>query len=311
MKKVIVIFSFLIAVLLSVLYFGISSQQSFARAVTVACGSEGALRVLGTERNNKQGWPGEKLNDSMYRFEHLQYTAGRTLFNTSGLQFTVAEKTYAGELNLEKLNYESTSFTIQVVHKLPLHPIERITNYFALRQLKKNVDALLAAFKKKFDGEEFIYGFKIEMSRVKDAAMISRSIILNHYPTVKEIYDAVDAIQQHIAANGGIVSNAPMLNVYKDGTVEYLMMVAVPTKTPVAGNETFMQKRMLANGYILVSEVTGGDATIQNGLAAMQQYVTEHHKSSPAIPFQMLLTDRRTEADTSKWKTMLYYPVMY
>jgi hypothetical protein len=307
MKRVLLLLIVLLAVSSGILYLGIPSQQSFARAVVVTCSSESALRMLG----NKQGWPGEKLNDSSYRFEQLQYTAGRTLINTMGLQFSVAEKKYAGDLILEQLNFDSTRFVLQVVYELPLQPVARITNYFALRTLKQNVEAMLAAYKKKFDGEEFVYGLKIEKSRVKDTAMISRRVVLNHYPTIVEVYDVVEAIQKYITENGGTVSNSPMLNVYKDGANEYLMMVAVPTKTPVAGNETFIQKWMLSNGYILVSEVTGGDATINNGLNAMRQYVTDHHKSSPAIPFQMLLTDRRVETDTSKWKTRLYYPVMF
>ena len=102
-----------------------------------------------------------------------------------------------------------------------------------------------------------------------------------------------------------------MLNVFEEGPNQFLVMVAVPTKTLVNGNETFLQKRMLANGFILVSEVQGGNAAIQRAEAAMKQYATDHQKSSPAIPFQMLLTDRRAEPDSAKWKTRLYYPVMY
>jgi hypothetical protein len=173
------------------------------------------------------------------------------------------------------------------------------------------MDHLLAALKNRFDGEEVVYGMNITMSRVTDSVMISTRTLLDHYPSVEEIYLMIDEIRSYIRKNGGEETSNPMLNVFKEDKNQYLVMVAVPTRTAIDGNETFLQKRMLANGYILVSEVRGGEATIQRAEAAMKQYVTDHQKSSPAIPFQMLLTDRRAEPDTSKWKTKLYYPVMY
>jgi hypothetical protein len=306
MKRGLVILILLIAIALV-----ISSQQSFAKSITVACGSEGALRILANERSSKQGWPGEKLNDSTYKFEQLQYIASRTIINTTGLRLSLDERTYNGELIIEQSDPNSSRFTLQVIHTLPVHPLARIKNYFAIRQLKQTIQTMLAAFKNKFDGEQFVYGVKIERINVKDTAMISRRVTLNHYPTVAEIYEVVDTIQQYITTNGGTISNSPMLHIYEERTNQYLMMVAVPTQSPVAGNEVFLQKRMLANGFILVSEVVGGDANIKNGFIAMKQYITDYQKSSPAIPFQMLLTDRRKEADTAKWKTRLYFPIMY
>lgn len=311
MKRVLVIFVLLIAVSTGILYIGISSQQSFAKSALVACTNDGALRMLSTPGNNKQVWPGERLNDSSYRFEQLEYTTGAALINSNPLSISYAEKKYPAQLLVEETTPDSSRFIIQTAVILPSNPIQRIKQYFALKQLQQQVDALLKSLKKKFDGEELVYGLKIEMNRVTDSAMISTRTLLNHYPTVTEVYNMVDAIHTYIAANGGTVSNPPMLHVYEEGPGQFLVMVAVPTKTIIPGNETFLQKRMLANGYILVSEVTGGTAAIQKGEAAMKQYVMDHQKSSPAIPFQMLLTDRRTETDTSKWKTRLYYPVMY
>lgn len=311
MKRVLVIFVLLIAVSTVILYIGISSQQSFAKSTLVACTSDGALRMLSTLDSNKQAWPGERMNDSTFQFEQLQYTTGATLINSTGLSFIYAEKNYPAQLVIEETTPDSSRFIIQTAAVLPLHPIHRIKQFFAVKQLQQQVGALLASLKKKYDGEELVYGLKVEMNRVKDSAMISTRTMLNHYPSVKEIYEMADAIQTYIKANGGKASNPPMLHVYKEGANQYLVMVAVPTQTQVPGNETFLQKRMLANGYILVSEVTGGNTAIKQGEAAMKQYVMDHQKSSPAIPFQMLLTDRRAEPDTSKWKTRLYYPVMY
>jgi hypothetical protein len=308
MKRVAVILILLLIILTGILYFGISSTQSFSKSVAVACTNEGALRVLLNERNTKKGWPGEKLNDSTYMLNDLKYSIGANLINATSLNFF---ELGSGQLVIEETTPDSSRFTAIIRQQLSLNPLQRIKDYFAMQQIKIRVDDFLTALKQNFDGEELVYGIGIKMSRVTDSAMISTRKLMTHYPSVTEVYEMIDAIRAYIKANGGEETSAPMLNVFEEGKNQYLVMVAVPTATYVQGNEAFLQKRMLANGYILVSEITGGDYTIEKTEKAMQQYVTDHQKSSPAIPFQMLLTDRRVETDTSKWKTRVYYPVMY
>jgi hypothetical protein len=67
----------------------------------------------------------------------------------------------------------------------------------------------------------------------------------------------------------------------------------------------------MALGNILVGEVKGGTYTVISGEQNLTNYVNDHKKMSPAIPYQSLVTDRLLEADTSKWVTKLYYPVFY
>lgn len=308
MKRWTVILVVVLLSLTGILYVGISSQQSFSKSVVAACTNEGALRTLMNEAGNKKGWPGTKLNDSTYQFEQIKYTVGTSLLNIISLRF---EDKARGELIIEETMPDSSSFTFTYSEILPLQPFQRISAYRSIQKTKASIENLLNALKSNFDGEELIYGIKIEMSRVKDSAMISTRTLLDHYPDITEVYQQIDAIRNYIHANGGEETSSPMLNIFDEGPNQFLVMVAVPTKTLVNGNETFLQKRMLANGFILVSEVQGGTATIQNAEAAMKQYVADHQKSSPAIPFQMLITDRRAEPDSAKWKTRLYYPVMY
>jgi CII-binding regulator of phage lambda lysogenization HflD len=290
------------------LYAGLSSKQSFTKSVAVGCTDAGALRTLLNDKNSTKAWPGEKINDSTYRFEQLQYSIGNAFINTLTLHFTTGE---TGELIIEKTTPDSSQFTIQLNTLLPINPIARIKKYLELRETTKKIGLLLQILKENFKGEEIVYGINIQLNRVTDSVMISTRKLMDHYPAVQEIYQMIEDILSYIKTNGGEESNAPMLNVFKEGANQYLVMVAVPTKTPVKGNETYLQKHMLPNGYILVSDITGGNYTIQQSEKAMYQYVMDHQKSSPAIPFQMLITDRRTEADTTKWKTRLYYPVMY
>lgn len=308
MKRVVIILILLIAVLLGVLYFGIASTQSFTAVRNVTCNSAGALRMLLTKNT---GWPGEQLNDSSYRFANGTYSIQNSLINSAEL--LLKENNASGRVSffVEQLSADSSRFTISHASVLSKNPVIRVQQYFGIKKIKQSANQLLEALASKFADETIVYGIKIERTRVKDSAMVSMKQMLNHYPTTNEVYAMVDQIRAYIEKNGGEENNAPMLNVYKESASSYLVMAAIPAKTSIPSNETFVLKKMLVNGFILVSEVTGGTHTILQGEEAMKQYVVDHQKSSPAIPFQLLLTDRRAEPDTTRWKTRLYYPVMY
>ena len=64
-------------------------------------------------------------------------------------------------------------------------------------------------------------------------------------------------------------------------------------------------------GNILKAEVTGGLDRVKEGETELANYVDDYHKLSPAIPFQSLVTDRISQADSTKWITRLYYPIFY
>lgn len=311
MKRLVVILIFVFSVSLGVLYLGISSTQSFSRSILISCTQQGALRVLVQERSIKQGWPGKKINDSNYQFQTLLYSINTTFIDVINLSISYNNNSANAQLTVKETTPDSSRFTITALQKLPLNPFERIKTYLSFKQLIPTVDTMLIDFKNKFLSEELVYGIKIYINRVQDSTMISARKMMNHYPTVNEVYTMIDGIRKHILENGGNESDAPMLNVFEKDNNMFWVMVAVPTQKTVTANETYLLKRMLPNGFILVSEVQGGLFTIHKSEAAMKQYVTDHQKSTPAIPFQKLLTDRRAEPDTAKWKTRLYYPVMY
>lgn len=311
MKRAVVLLVLLLLVTTGILYVGISSHQSFSKAVAIACTNDGALRVLVNEGKSRQVWPSKKINDSVYQFQNIQYTVGKGLINTIDIPVTFQQESIAAQLFVEETTPDSSRITIAVSQHLSMNPVERIKSYFRFQKLKKEVEALVTEVANKLNGEEIVYGISVQMSRVTDSTMISMRKILDHYPSTNEVYEMIDAIRNYIAANGGTETSAPMLNVFEEDKNTWLVMVALPTTTAVTGTETFVLKRMLANGFILVSEVQGGNETIKKAENALRQYVTDHQKTSPAIPFQMLVTDRRAEPDTTKWKTKLYYPVMY
>jgi len=69
-------------------------------------------------------------------------------------------------------------------------------------------------------------------------------------------------------------------------------------------------KWMMKGGNILTGEVTGGQEQIEQAQKQMELYISDYQRSIIAIPFQMLITDRTKEPDSTKWVTRIYYPVV-
>jgi hypothetical protein len=63
-------------------------------------------------------------------------------------------------------------------------------------------------------------------------------------------------------------------------------------------------------GDILVTEVRGGPHHIKKGLQQLEYYLNDYQRTSPAIPFESLITDRSIQPDTAQWVTRIYYPVI-
>ena len=101
-----------------------------------------------------------------------------------------------------------------------------------------------------------------------------------------------------------------MLNINSTDSSHYLVRVAIPVNKKLAGLGNISYKSMLGRGNILVTEVRGGNDEIVKAYKQIQNYIADHGRTPPAIPFESLVTDRREEQDSSKWITRIYYPVM-
>ena len=66
---------------------------------------------------------------------------------------------------------------------------------------------------------------------------------------------------------------------------------------------------MLFNGNNLSTEIKGGPFAINKAYAQLNNYIIENQRTLAVAPFEFLVTDRLKEPDTSKWITILNYPV--
>ena len=87
------------------------------------------------------------------------------------------------------------------------------------------------------------------------------------------------------------------------------MLLNLFSKSEFALTDSFSFKRMV-KGWILVSDIKGGPARINQAIIEMRNFVNDYSKIPIALPFESMVTDRMAEPDTSKWTTRLYFPIV-
>ena len=102
-----------------------------------------------------------------------------------------------------------------------------------------------------------------------------------------------------------------MMNTLQTDSIHYETMIAISIDKEIPGNkEFFISKMVPMKDRFLKTEVTGGPAEIQKAHRAVEKYMSDHALPSPAIPFEILVTERNKTPDTAAWKTIIYYPSM-
>ncbi len=310
MKKSFLIAIIAIAVLTAGIYFLIPSTSRLLHILPVNCKPAAAQRLVAEKKRWIRWWPGEPQDNNIFRFQDSRFRIDGMLFN--GLSVTVfrGDDSLSGELSLNPASPENINLVWTASDSLPLNPLGRVTTYFNSIKTDKIIALLLDSMKSKLESNESVYGFTPQMAKVTDEFMISVKEQSNHYPTVPEIYQIIDGIRNYIGRIGGTEKSPPMLNVSRFSDSLYQVMVAIPTTTELRGEGKFLLKKMVL-GNIVVGEIRGGPYTILEAEKEMEHYVRDNGKTSPAIPYQSLLTDRLKEQDTTKWVTRIYYPVFF
>jgi hypothetical protein len=132
--------------------------------------------------------------------------------------------------------------------------------------------------------------------------------IFKSYPETSEVYGIISKLRDYAIKNGAKENDYPMLNITQLENKDYQMMVAIPLNKPVPTKGNIVINKMVL-GNILVTEVKGGKNTIENAFIQLSNYIRDKRHSSPAIPFESLVTNRIAEPDTTKWITKIYYPI--
>ena len=305
MKKIFIILVLLAVLALAAVYLFIPEKIKIEATVSLEAAFPAVSRTLIDENNWRKWWPGE----TPFAYSNQTYAIKGKFFNVFDIDIYSDKDTINSQMELVLVT--TNTMTILWNTQLPSSndPFKRFKRYQQVKQTEKNMNAILQSLKTFLQKKENIYGIDIRESLVKDSALISTRRQFDHFPNVQEVDSMIQSLKKYISQNNAIEKNSPMLNVFDLGNSRYEAMTAIPVDKALPKTNEFAPKFLLKGGNILEAQIQGGPYTIAKGLKELENYRADYKFNSPAIPYQLLVTDRSKEPDTTKWITRLYYPV--
>jgi hypothetical protein len=291
------------AVLIASPYLFIPSRLNASKIVPAGCNVDGAARVLMDTAGWVKWWPVNGVRRSDVRLV-------RPLRRAAGIAIGDQGRPVPSLLSIFPMAgadscYLQWKFTLDA----GTNPLKRIARYREAIRLKEEMGVILDAFRVYVENRTNVYGIDIRDVPTKDSLVEETSGIVDLYPGTDVIYEVVDKLKRFIADHGGVPIGDPMVNVSPVAGGHYELRVALPTNKAIPDGRGFVSRNMPPMGRFLEAEVCGGPGAIRAGMHKMENYISDYRRTKMAIPFLSLVTDRRSEPDTAKWVTRIYFPI--
>ncbi len=248
--------------------------------------------------------------DSLYTYKGFDFHLSKIIFNGTIIDISSPGLHVSSNLIPLELTKDSSSLYWVAEIKAGQDPFSRVKQYFIGKKLKASMSGLLEEMKIYLEQPLNTYGVEIKEIQLTDSLLISTRTNTNAEPGVTEIYRQIKKLEDYALSQHASPTNAPMLHILKVDATHFEFMVGLPINKTIAETGDILIKKMPYKGNMLIADIKGGPAAVNHGLQQMDAYRTDSKRTSPAIPFELLLTNRIAEPDTSKWITRLYYPVM-
>ena len=305
MKKILITLVLLLVLALAAVYFFIPGKIKIEASVSLNAALQGVARSLIDENNWKKLWPGE----TSFNYNKQTYSIRSKISSVFDIDIYSGKDTVNSRLELVPIEDDIMKISWHADQMTSNNPFRRFSQYRRARATEKNMNEILQSMKIFLEKTKNIYGVEIKKTLVTDSVLISVRRSFQHNPNVQEIDAMIQDLRKYIIQNNAIEKNSPMLNVVKFGSSHFEAMSAIPVDKALPRTNEFAPKFLLKGGNILEAEIQGGPFTIESTLQEIENYRSDYKYNSPAIPYQLLVTDRLKETDTSKWITKLYYPI--
>jgi hypothetical protein len=318
MKKWLTGICILIILSIAVVYIFIPGTLIVSKIVPVQCNVRNANKFLGDRDNWPRWWPvggegaaGGGRRDSGYVYGGMRYQMTAPRF-----QHVMEVTIDSPDLDLRSQiaviavadNIDSTILKWECQLQAGWNPIDRVKQYQQAKRVKENMEGILYALRAFVENKVNVYVLVIRQTSTKDSFLVGIKSVFANYPGTADISPLLKKLKKYMVDEKARETGYPMLNITDLQQGKYQVMVAIPEDKELTGNRELFTRRLTPGRY-LTTEVKGGERTVVNAIAKMQEYMADYERASMAIPFQSLITDRSAEPDTTKWVTRIYYPV--
>ena len=309
MSKSIKVFLSILIVLLVYPYLFVSNIKQISGSHRVSVPANTLKRGMTDTATWAKWWPGTRNADGSFHYYKVdlrdlrpqvfsvQFAEGSLPDTVHGL-FEFSNSGLDSSLLSYSLTYQSKS----------IDPISKWMHYLQYYRHNTMMERILQKAAVHYSDPTNVYGLNIIPGRVIDTSLIATKKSFPDTPTIAEVYSLVNDLHRHISKHNGVIRDSAMLNITRLNEHEVQAMVAFPLQKDIPAEGNFVIKKMIL-GKLLQAEVLGGEASIAKAKKSLKNFVDDYQMSSPAIPFESLLTNRFSESDHSKWKTRLNYPI--
>ncbi len=284
-----------------------------SRSVNPAAPETVVTRYLALKKGWAAWWPDRKGEDprdsSRFTYKGLEFRIVKNTYTTITIDVSDGGRRIPSVITLVPGRNSGSEITWSFSYPAGNDPVSRVSGFRKSRKLAAVTQELLTRFRDFVEDEKEVYGVGIEYAKVRDSLVVVMRSMSDRYPTTPEVYEKVRTLQDFIRKNDISKNGYPMLNVSRTDDSRYRIMVAIPVRqrAKAPGN---MEYSRLVLGNILIAEVKGGRASIDQAMRQVRKFVEDRRHTSPAIPFEMMVTDRLQEPDSGKWITRIYYPIL-
>jgi hypothetical protein len=314
MKKIGLAFLFLFVVFIVLVFVFIPSKIIITESRSVGTTDGGFDSCLHNLERWKQWWPGNfdsRHSDSSFFYNGYTFTLS-AVYSDGGIIRTQSNM-LSLETRIQILPKDRDSITVTWGILLPTsnNPFTRFSRYLDAGKLKESIAVIFDSLCNYATNTTNIYGFLIERTTFTEVMLVATRLKTTAYPGTEILYNTVAKIRQYAISQGATEKYYPMVHTMQvdSSTWETMIAISVDKNIPVNG-EFFIKQMLPMKDRFLVTDVMGGRTNIEKAHNAIEKYMRDHSLSAPAIPFEILITDRSKETDSSKWRTRVFYPSM-
>ena len=311
MKKLLLIVFILLILCLAAIYIFIPATINVSSASSVSCIPKNIAMSLNEPDKWRQWWPGSAKSGDSFSYKNVGYKLTNPFTNGAAIALKAGGEEINSQIIVIPLGKDSAGVEWKTSLEAGFSPFRRMTQYVKAKEIKSGTQVILSSLLNFASKTQNIYGFPIERTTFTDTILAATRFSSDRYPSTQTIYKAIDKLKEKIKRDGAEEKDFPMLNVLQTDSSHFETMIAICTDKLIKNEADIFTSQMVPmKDRFLKTEVMGGPLAIKSAHMAIKTYMSDRYLSAPAIPFEILVTDRRSEPDTSKWKTTIFYPSM-
>jgi hypothetical protein len=305
----------LVILLIGVLsfYFIIPAKIVISNISSAEATVTGEFRYIGQEENWEKWWRDSNgkshVKGEPFTYGDSEFRLNRQAYNAVGIDIKQGGTKIPSIISLVSFALDSTGAVWTCEIPPTSNPFTRLRNYLNASEIKKNMTAVMKVFSTFISIPKNVYGMSIYKTTVHDTLMVSARFTSPTYPTTAQLYRYFDTLKQTIIKQKALPVGFPIMNQRKmpDGSFE--TQTGMPTNRILKNDGKILAIRM-PPGLFLTADIRGGVFTVDEAVKQLELFIQEYNRIKIATGFQILITDRSNEPDTSKWITKIKIPIV-